>query len=89
MTEQIDWRKNITTISGLHLGRCEVLRNLRQYLRAQIQGHHAIDRLEERGVERGINHSTIFLERTREGHPVGQTNIGTVSGAKLGKRLRD
>jgi len=26
--------------------------NLRHFLRAQIQGHHIIDRLEERGVER-------------------------------------
>ena len=39
--------------SGLLLGRSEVLRSLRHYLRAQSQGHHTIDRLEERGVERG------------------------------------
>ena len=31
----------------------EVLRSLRYYLRAQSQGHHTIDHLEERGVERG------------------------------------
>ena len=30
-----------------------VLRSLRHYLRAQSRGHHIIDRLEERGVERG------------------------------------
>ena len=36
--------------SGLRLGRPEVLGNLRHYLRAQSQGHHTIDRLEERGV---------------------------------------
>ena len=42
-----------TLPSGLLLGRSEVLRNLRHYLRAQSQGHHTIDRLEERGVERG------------------------------------
>ena len=40
-------------ISGLLLGRSEVLRSLRHYLRAQSQGHHPIDRLEERVVERG------------------------------------
>ena len=28
--------------------------NLRRYLRAQSQGHGTIDRLEERGVERGF-----------------------------------
>ena len=40
-------------ISGLRLGRSEVLRSLRHHLLAQSQGHHTIDRLEERGVERG------------------------------------
>ena len=42
-----------TLTSGLLLGRSEVLRGLRHYLRAQSQGHHTIDHLEERGVERG------------------------------------
>ena len=42
-----------TIASGLHLGRSEVLRSLRHYMRAQNQGHHTIDRLEERGVESG------------------------------------
>ena len=42
-----------TLTSGLLLGRSEVVRRLRHYLRAQSQGHHTIDRLEERGVERG------------------------------------
>ena len=45
-----------TLTSGLLLGR-PVLRRLRHYLRAQSQGRHTVDRLEERGVE-----------RTREGH---------------------
>ena len=39
--------------SGLLLRKSEVLRSLRHSLRAQNQGHHTIDRLEERGVERG------------------------------------
>ena len=39
--------------SGLLLRKSEVLRSLRHYLWAQSQGHHTIDRLEERSVERG------------------------------------
>ena len=42
-----------TLTNGLLLGRSEVLRSLRHYMREQSQGHHTIDRLEERGVERG------------------------------------
>ena len=40
-----------TITCGLRLGRSEVLRSFRHYLRAQSQEHHTIDRLEER--ERG------------------------------------
>ena len=40
-----------TLTSSLLLGRSEVLRSLRHYLRAQNHGQHAIDHLEERGVE--------------------------------------
>ena len=36
---------------GLLLRRSGNLRSTRHYLRAQSQGHHTIDRLEERGVE--------------------------------------
>ena len=54
-----------TLTSGLHLG--EVRRSLKHYPRAQSQGHHTIDRLEERGVERGGAGRSSF-ERTREGH---------------------
>ena len=52
-TEQIHWREKVIITSGLHLGQAEVLRRYRHYLRAQSQRHHAIDHLEERGVERG------------------------------------
>ena len=41
-----------TLTSGLLLRRSEMLRSLRHYQRAQSEGHHAIDRLAERGVER-------------------------------------
>ena len=56
-----------TRTSGLLLRRCEVLRSLRHYLRAQSQGYHTIDRPEERGAERGSARRSS-LKRTREGH---------------------
>ena len=56
--------------------RSEVLRSLRHYLRAQSQGHHTIDCLEERGVERGrVRQSSL---KGRERVIVNQSNIGTV-----------
>ena len=58
-----------------------MLRSLRHYLRAQSQGHHATDLLEERGVERGIARRSSFKGRERA--IVNQTNIGTVSKATL------
>ena len=76
-----------TLTSGLLLGRSEVLRSLRHYLRAQSQGHHTTDRLEERGVERGsVRRSSL---RGRERAIVSQTNIGTISKATLGTLLKD
>ena len=54
-----------TLTSGLLLGRSEVLKNLRHYLRAQSQGHHTIDRLEETGVERGSARRTSLKGRAR------------------------
>ena len=39
--------------SGFSLGIYVVFRCLRHYLQAQSQGHHTINRLEERGVEIG------------------------------------
>ena len=76
-----------TLTSGLLLGRSEVLRSLRHYLRAQSQGRHTIDHLEKRGVERGSARRSSLkgLERAI----VNQSNIGTVSVATLGKLLRD
>ena len=47
-TEQIDWRAKPTITRGLRLGGSKVLRSLSHYLRAQSQGHHTIDHLEER-----------------------------------------
>ena len=76
-----------TLTSALLLGRSEVLRSLSHYLRAQSQGHHTIDRLEERSVERGSARRSSLKGRERA--VVNRTNIGTVSKATLGKLLRD
>ena len=73
--------------SGLLLGRSEVLRSLRHYLRAQSRGHHTTDHLEERGVQRGSARRSSLKGRERDID--NQTNIGTVSKATLGKLLRD
>ena len=76
-----------TLTIGLLLGRSDVLSSLRHYLRAQSQGHHTTDRLEERGVERGSARRASL--KGREGAIVSQTNIVTVSKATLGNLLRD
>ena len=57
----------VTISKGLHLGWSEMLKSLRHYLRAQSQGHHIIDRVEERGVKRASARQSS-LKRTREGH---------------------
>ena len=49
-------------------------------------GHHTINRLEERGVERGSARRSFLKGRGRA--VVNQTNIGIVSKAVLGKLLR-
>ena len=73
--------------SGLQLGRAEVLRGLRNFLSTEKPEHHSIDRLKERGVEKGSGrHSTL---QGRERSVFNQTNIGTVSRATLGRLLRD
>ena len=59
----------------------------REYLRAQSQGNRTIDRLEERGVERGS--ARRYSLKGRERAIVHQTNTGSVSKATLGKLLRD
>ena len=73
--------------SGLLLGRSEVLRSLKHNLRAQSQGHHTIDRMEDISVERGSARRSSLKGRERA--IVNQTNIGTVLKATLGKLQRD
>ena len=73
--------------SGLHLGRAEVLRGLRDFLNMDNPEHHSIDHLKERGVEKGNGrHSTL---QGRERSVFNQTNIGTFSRETLGRLLRD
>ena len=50
-----------------------MLKNLRLYLRAQSQGHHTIDRLEEGNMERGSTRQSS--SKGRERAVVNQTNI--------------
>ena len=57
------------------------------HLQAQSQRHHVIDRPEERGVDRGSARRSFLKGRDRV--TVSQTNIGNISKATLGKRLRD
>ena len=77
----------ITLTSGLLLGKSEMLRSLRYYLRVQRQGHYTIDCLEERELERGS--ARLSSLKGRERAIVNQTNTGTVSKATLEKLLRD
>ena len=51
------------------------------------QGHQTIDRLEEKGVERGSTRRSSF--KVRERAIVNQTNSGTITKATLGKLMRD
>ena len=74
-------------LSGLQLGRTEVLRGLRNFLNMDRLEHHSINRLKERGVERGNGrHSTL---QGRERSVFNLATIGAVSRATLGRLLGD
>ena len=61
--------------SDLQLGRAEMLRGLRNFLNTDKPEHHSIDRLKERGVEKGSGrHSNL---QGRERSVFNQANIGT------------
>ena len=64
-----------------------MLRSLRHYLPVQSQEHYTVDRLEEKGVERG-NAGRSSL-KGREKAIVSQTDIGTISERTVEKLLRD
>ena len=69
------------------LRRSEVLRSLRHCLWSQSQGHHTIDRLEERGIERGNTQWSSLQGGERVVN--NRTNMGAVSKATVRKLLRD
>ena len=73
--------------SGLLLGRAEVLRGLRSFLSKSKPEHHSIERLKERGVEKGSGRLSALGGRERS--VSNQMNIGTISRATLGRLLRD
>ena len=73
--------------SGLCLERFAVLKNLRHYIQAQSQGHHTIDCLEERSIERGSNWHWPLKWWGRA--IVKQSNTGTVSETTLVALLRN
>ena len=69
MTERTDWwKKQPSRNNGLRLRRPEVLRSMRHHLRAQSQGHHTIDRLEEREAwkEESARRSFLKIEGYRQ-----------------------
>ena len=74
---------------SMKLGRSEVLRGLRRQLKtiAEAEVHHTVDRLQERGVQRGSGRKSEL--KGRERGIVNQTNIGTVSRATVRRLLRD
>ena len=75
------------TVPWYQLGRAEVLWGLGNFLNTDRPEHHNIDRLKERGVEKGSSrHSTL---QGRERSVFTQANIGTVSTATLGRLPRD
>ena len=60
--------------------------SLRDFLNMDRPEHHSIDRLKERGVEKGSGrHCTL---QGREQSVFNQTNISTVSMSTLGRLLR-
>ena len=86
--ERVDRLTSTADITpGLQLGRAEVLRGLRNFLNTDKPEHHSIDRLKERGVEKGSGRYSTLQGRERS--VFNQANIGTVSRASLGRLLRD
>ena len=73
--------------SDLQLGRAEVLRGLRNFLNMDRPEHHRIDRPKERGVEKESGRYSTLQDQ--DGSVFNQTNIGTGSGAILGKTMRE
>ena len=85
-TEQTDWRaKQPSQVACFS----EVLKFWEAWdtnLRAQSQWHHTIDRLEERGMQRGSARRSSF-ERTREGHRQSDEHWNRFKGKRWGNVL--
>ena len=65
------------------------MRRFRHYIRApKSKGHHTIDSLEERGVEKDAELEYLFL-KGKERATINKNSIGIVSKATEGKLLRD
>ena len=56
-------------LKGLQLGRADVLRGLRNFLNMDRPEHHSIDRLKERGVEKGSGRHSTLQGRERSVKP--------------------
>ena len=79
-----------TTTGGVLLGSSEVLCSLRHYLRAESQGHHTNERLEEKGVGRGSGRQSSLKGRREgaiasHGEPVAQSKSTRSRKPKLSK----
>ena len=75
-----------TITGGFRLGRSDVLRSLRHFLRAQSPGHHTIARLEERGVDRGSARRSSLKEGQRVIVSQTKRNIGKGDDGKTSER---
>ena len=72
---------------GLQLAMAEVLKAFWNCLNMDRPKHHIIDRLMERGVEKGSDRHSTFQGQERS--VFNQTNTGAVSKATLGRLPRD
>ena len=69
------WHKADIT-SGLQLGRAEALRGLRNFLNIDRPEHHSIDRLKERGEEKGSSqHSILCSSHQKKKRETNSTKI--------------
>ena len=87
--ERADRLAGTATIQeGLLLGKSEVLRQLRKLLQTKDQPqHHSVDRLQERGVQKGSGRWLTLGGWDRA--ITNQTSIGTISRTTLRKLLKD
>ena len=78
MADQIDWREKQPLQAVCVSEDQNVLRRMRHYLRTRSEGHHAIDRLEEREVWKEETLDDLAFSNGRDRAIVSPTNIGTL-----------